>query len=95
MICNTTVDEKILSYQSNWLQKHQNKKTQQKHKIHANSWLQTLNDYNMTTNGTVLASEPFSFWNTGKWSGVAIGHDLWVKGHPTHMTVLKMASSSG
>ena len=35
-------------------------------------WLQTPNKYNITTNGTIPASETFSFRNAGKWSGVAI-----------------------
>ena len=35
-------------------------------------WLQTLSKYNITTYGTIPASESFSFWNTEKLSGVAI-----------------------
>ena len=34
-------------------------------------WLQTLNRYNIITNGTIPASESHSFGNTGMWSGEA------------------------
>ena len=34
--------------------------------------MQTQSKYNITTNSTIPVSELFLFWNTGKWSGVAI-----------------------
>ena len=47
------------------------KKIEQKHKIHA-SLIANSKQYNMTTNGAILASELFSFQDTGKWSRVGI-----------------------
>ena len=53
-------------------------------------WLKTLNKYNIASKGTIPAEESFSFWNTGKWSGVA----AMSQGRPTNMAVLIMASCS-
>ena len=55
MICNPTVDEKIIISVKLIVKANKNKKIQQRHKIHAPWTCKTLNKYNITTNGTIPA----------------------------------------
>ena len=71
MVCNPTVDEKI-SFWLNWLKKQAKISKYNRNIKYMHPWLQTLKKYNITTNGTVPASESFSLRNPGKWSGVVV-----------------------
>ena len=59
-----TVDEKMLSKVKLIVNASKNKKIQLKHKINA-PLTGNSKQYNITTNDTILASESFSFRNTG------------------------------
>ena len=70
MICNPTIDQKMLSVKL-IVKANKNNKIQQKQNA-CTIDLKTLSKYNITTNGTIPGLKSYSFRNTGKWSGEAI-----------------------